>query len=234
MLNPALDTAALARDFSLRRRLQVRDVLLPEAAEAIHACLARDVPWSLSCRYGGEDRLLAPEQLASLPPGELGGIGRRVLESAGAGFAFAFMSYAMVDNYRRGANPGLLLNSVVEEIASPAFVEFARALTGDGRIRRVDMQATRYEAGHFLNVHDDGGEEGADRLYAYVLNFSRGWRAEWGGLLQFLDDRGGVEESLVPHFNSLSIFAVPRLHIVSQVASFAAAPRLAVTGWFRP
>lgn len=65
-----------------------------------------------------------------------------------------------------------------------------------------------------------------------MLNFSRGWCAEWGGTLQFLDGEGDVVETFVPHFNSMSLFVVPTPHIVGYVAPYATAPRLSITGWF--
>ena len=60
-----------------------------------------------------------------------------------------------------------------------------------------------------------------------------GWRADWGGLLLFQDADGHVSEGYVPKFNALNLFAVPQTHAVSQVASFATASRLSITGWIR-
>lgn len=232
MLNPLLDPVALAQAFAVRRRLQIPDILTPDAADAIHRCLANDVPWNFACRLDGRDQLYAPEQLAAMAPADRMRMGQRILEQAGAGFAFGFMSFPMVDNYRTRRVPGLFLDTVLEALATPEFIGFARAVTGDASINKVDAQATRYTAGHFLNLHDDAQYDGAERRCAYVLNFTRDWRAEWGGLLQFLDEGGKVVDSFVPRFNSLSLFAVPTPHIVSYVTPFAGAPRLSITGWF--
>jgi len=111
------------------------------------------------------------------------------------------------------------------------FLDFARKLTGDDRIAYVDAQATRYLPGHFLNRHTDEHVD-AGRLYAYVLNLSPDWRAEWGGLLMFLD-RGEVVETFMPDAGTLNLFRVPQSHAVSMVAPFAGAPRYAITGWWR-
>lgn len=113
-----------------------------------------------------------------------------------------------------------------------AFLDLARRLTGDDRIAYVDAQATRYLPGHFLNGHDDRQEE-AGRLYAYVLNVSPAWRAEWGGLLMFLGDDGGVIETFLPETGTLTVFRVPQAHMVSMIAPFAGAPRYSITGWWR-
>lgn len=36
LLNPALDTADLGRAYAVRKRLQIRDVLVPQEAERLH------------------------------------------------------------------------------------------------------------------------------------------------------------------------------------------------------
>jgi Rps23 Pro-64 3,4-dihydroxylase Tpa1-like proline 4-hydroxylase len=69
-------------------------------------------------------------------------------------------------------------------------------------------------------------------LFAYVINLSRDWQADWGGLLQFIDESGAVSETFMPRWNTLSLFRVPQGHAVSLVAPWARAPRLALTGWF--
>jgi hypothetical protein len=103
----------------------------------------------------------------------------------------------MVRAYNEGRDPGLLLHQVLEFLNSPEHLAFTRMLTGENRIRRVSAQATRYRAGHFLRRHNDSSESD-QRLYAYVMNLSRDWQADWGGQLQFLDPEGRVLETFLP------------------------------------
>ena len=153
-------------------------------------------------------------------------------EEATEGFQFIF------DRLRLGPARamGLAIPQALYDLHAlfngPGFLDFARRLTGDDRIAYVDAQATRYLPGHFLNGHDDR-HEGAGRLYAYVLNVSPVWRAEWGGLLMFLDEAGDVTETFTPAAGTLNVFRVPQSHAVSMVAPFAGAPRYSVTGWWR-
>jgi len=100
VLNPDLDSAKLAQAFQQRGRLQIPDIFTAEAAAETHRCLANDVPWNFACRLDGRDQLHSPEQLAAMPPAERMLMGQRILEQARAGFAFGFMSFPMVDNYR--------------------------------------------------------------------------------------------------------------------------------------
>lgn len=136
----------------------------------------------------------------------------------------------MVTAYQQRRDPGLLLHGVLEFLNSPEYIAFARALTGDDRVRRVNAQATRYRPGQFLRYHTDE-ENNEGRLYAYVLNLTREWHADWGGLLQFIADDGRVTETFLPRWNTLSLFAVPAGHAVSLVAPWAQQDRLSITGW---
>jgi Rps23 Pro-64 3,4-dihydroxylase Tpa1-like proline 4-hydroxylase len=146
-------------------------------------------------------------------------------------YGFAYESYMMVRAYKEGRDPGLPLHGVLEFLNSPPFLAFARALTGHAGLRRVNAQATRYRAGHFLKRHNDfNATEG--RQFAYVINLTRRWEADWGGLLQFLDAERRVVESFSPRWNTLSLFRVPAEHCVSLIAPWAEADRLAITGWF--
>ena len=67
---------------------------------------------------------------------------------------------------------------------------------------------------------------------SYVLNLTRNWLPEWGGVLHMLDaQQQEITHSFVPTFNSMILFRPPRWHYVSQVSSYAKLPRYTVTGW---
>lgn len=230
-LDPAPWHAALQRD----GRVQVEDYLQPQAAEALHRCLADEVPWTLAIRDAAGSRTIAHADYAALAPDALAALLREAASGARESaqhdkFRFAYDSYMMVTAYKEGRDPGLLLHRVLEFFNAPDYIGFARALTGDARVRRVNAQATRYRPGHFLRYHDDH-DDSEGRLYAYVLNLSRRWEADWGGLLQFVDGDGRVTGTFLPRWNTLSLFRVPAAHAVSLVAPWAETDRLAITGW---
>ena len=125
-----------------------------------------------------------------------------------------------------------MLYQLLDLFNSDSFMTMARRLTGNDKVAFADGQVTRYLPGHFLNRHSDANPK-TERLYAYVLNLSPDWRAEWGGLLQFLDEAGDITETFVPSFGTLNVFAVPQMHAVSSVSAFAPGPRYSVTGWWR-
>ena len=138
----------------------------------------------------------------------------------------------MIDAYTNKWQPRLMLCDILEAINGPKSLDFFRAVTGDTQIRKVELQATYYAPGHFLKLHNDSDTAGDDRRYACVINLTKDWESHWGGLLQFVDDKG-VSATQVPTFNNCGLFKVPCDHQVSYVAPFATRPRYALTGWLR-
>jgi Rps23 Pro-64 3,4-dihydroxylase Tpa1-like proline 4-hydroxylase len=231
VIDPGIDLEYWRAELARRTRVQIPGWLQPEVAEALHRCLAHAVPWGLAHRTAEGPATTRAEALAALDEAAREALLAEARALAGREYAFAYDAYHMVTAYKEGRDPDLLLHRLLEFMNSPEYLGFARALTGEPRIRRASAQATRYRAGQFLKFHTDiDSREG--RLYAYVVNLSRRWEADWGGLLQFIDDGGAVVDTFVPRFNSLSLFKVPQGHAVSLVAPWAGEPRLAVTGWF--
>jgi len=235
MIDPRFDPTPWCALLQRDRRVQVENFLQPEVAERLRACLQTEVPWTLALRDADGARTIDHPTYAAMQAPAVAALLEATAAGARAGdreagFRFAYDSYMMVSAYTQGRDPGLLLHRVLELFNTLEYVALMQSLTGDARVRRVNAQATRYRPGHFLRYHTDiDSTEG--RLYAYVLNLSRDWNADWGGLLQFIDDDGRVLDTFLPRWNTLSLFAVPAGHTVSLVAPWAAADRLAITGW---
>ena len=232
MINDGIAPARWRAELAERGRVQIPSYLQEEAAERLVRCLAEEVPWTLAWRGAGEPGVLAHDELRAIDGAAYAELLRTLAEQARGRYGFAYESYMMVRAYNEGRDPGLLLHQVLEFLNSPEHLAFTRMLTGENRIRRVSAQATRYRAGHFLRRHNDSSESD-QRLYAYVMNLSRDWQADWGGQLQFLDPEGRVLETFLPLWNSLSLFKVPADHLVTPVAAWAEQDRCSITGWFQ-
>ena len=124
---------------------------------------------------------------------------------------------------------GDLLDAFEAWLNEDAQLAVLRALTGAVDTRSVYCQASRFLPGQVLTEHSDHGRE--KRLFAHVFNFTRMWNPDWGGLLVFHDEAGHVARGFTPGFNSLNLFRTPQSHSVTQVATFAQQPRLAISGW---
>lgn len=232
MLNPALDVGVLRRQFATTGRLQITDALQAAVAERLFRCLDRDVPWTLAYIDGDRSVTLPHERLKALRPEEAAAIQSAVRSRARDNFQFMYNSYMMVEAYVQKRDPHLPLHRFLEFLNTPPFLDFIRQISGDGSIVKADAQATRYIPGHFLKRHDDSPKEEGRRL-AYVLSLTKEWQADWGGLLQFLDESGAVIDTFMPRYNALNLFRVPTQHCVSYVAPHARQPRYSITGWLR-
>lgn len=233
-IDPSLDWEAIRQEYQHRGRVEIRGFLRAELAEQLHAALDHEVPWGIAHNLDGQARVVAaapgqPADTAALEP-----LRQQLLEQSRQAFRFWYGSYQLIEAYLERRTPSPLLNRWVETLNSPEFLRPFRRLTGHDDIRKADSQATCYRPGHFLQCHDDSGAPtGQVRRAAYVLSLTRRWRADWGGQLQFLDPQGGVEQTLLPRFNSLFLFRTPQPHLVSSVAPYAEEPRYSLTGWLR-
>lgn len=224
-LNPALDRAALGSAFRQKGRVHIPSVLTSRAAERLHRCLTNETTWSVTFNSGSDFLDVAYSTLE-----ERSGLALGAMRRAASGFHYVFDNHRLSRNGEAYPDQAHYLARVVEFLNSAPVLGFVREITGLDAVAWTDAQATLYRPGDFLTMHDDriGGHK---RLAAYVLNMTPHWRAEWGGVLQFVDQSGHVDEGYVPAFNALNLFRVPMLHSVSQVAIFGGL-RYSITGWF--
>jgi SM-20-related protein len=228
-LNAALNCAELARDYGTRQRLQIPEFLDPASAHEVYESLD-ELPWGMAFNDGSVVHQLSPEQVAALDDQEADKITAGIQERARKEFQFLYAFFPILQAYTLPARYKIF--DFFEFLNSSAVLDFIRSLTGIDQIRWADAQATWYRPGHFLTAHTDE-DSSRGRVAAYVMNLSREWERDWGGLLQFFDASDNVEQAFKPSFNTLNIFTVPQFHSVSMVSTYVTERRLAVTGWFR-
>jgi SM-20-related protein len=231
-LNPAHDLAALAAAYRVKQRLQIKNALTPESAERIYAGLAGETPWGLVYNKGREVIEVPRDKLVQMTPDEMRAVYTEVYGRARDSYQFIYNYYPILTSFLSGENRGFFLHRVLEALNAEPMLDFIRRLTGLRDVVKADAQATLYRGSHFLHQHDDE-EKPEGRRCAYVLNFTKDWRPNWGGYLQFYDAQGNVEEALKPIFNALHVFTVPQIHSVGFVTPYCQGQRFAITGWFR-
>lgn len=231
-LRADIDLAEPARMFAGTGFAAVNAVLSAPFAERLYKAGLACRDWSLVTVIDGQHREFVSAEMDRLDAPRRAGFDALVAREARAGFCYLYDQLNLYERGRRGTLGDPDLAEAAQLIASDAFIALGRRLTGDPAIRFADCQLTRYSAGHFLTAHDDFAQ-GKDRSAAFVLNLARDWCADFGGVLQLLDEAGDVKAGLVPRFNRLAVFKVPQPHAVSIVSPFAPGPRLAITGWFR-
>ena len=230
MINNGIDLNRYRQLLVQRTRVQIPEFLQTDAAEALHACLRDDIPFALAERSDGVSHTLDAARYAAMDEAARQALLQKAYARAKAGFQFSYDSYMIVRAMKEGWTPNLL-HTVLEFLNSPEFLLFARRLTGEPTINRVSAQGTRYRAGQFLTRHQDR-EDSENRVCAFVINLSKNWDSDWGGLLQFHDEHDRLVDTFVPYWNTLSLFRVPQSHTVSLVSPWAGSDRLAITGWF--
>lgn len=124
------------------------------------------------------------------------------------------------------------MKSVVEFLNSERFISSCRRIVGINDISHAWVEATCYDKGCFLGNHADDHHP-ANRV-AFVLNMTRDWKLDWGGLLLLEAVEGEQPMILPPLWNSLSLFRIPVNHTVTSVAQSATGHRYSITGWLRP
>jgi Rps23 Pro-64 3,4-dihydroxylase Tpa1-like proline 4-hydroxylase len=224
-LSSTLNRADLTDDFRRKGRAHIRDLLTPRSAQRLRRCLVQETKWSVTFNQGTDFLDVAYATLE-----ERSQLALSAMRRASSEFQYVFDNHRLSRDGEPYPDPAHYLARIVEFLNSPHVLSFVRGVTGLDAITWADAQATLYRPGDFLTLHDDriGGHK---RLAAYVLSMTPDWRAEWGGVLQFLDEAGHIDEGYVPAFNALNLFRVPLLHSVSQVAIFGGM-RYSVTGWF--
>ncbi|MGA0607328.1 2OG-Fe(II) oxygenase family protein [Phenylobacterium sp. VNQ135] len=208
--------------------VQATDFLESAAAQAIGDLLS-GLPYAIVAPdETGQTLVINDEVLRRFGEQQVRAFLAETIKRASKGFAFIHRSYALQDEYGRAPNQPIA--KVTEFLQSRAFLDFAAGIVGEP-VDAVRVQASHYRRGDFLTLHDDS-HSNDDRIAAFTLGFTRGWRPDWGGQLLFHDEAGDVVGGFAPRFNVLTVFQVPRAHSVAPVAAYAEAPRLSLTGWF--
>lgn len=213
-------------------RVQIDGFLASSEAMVLRDSLEQAADWRHVLNAGDKVYEIADADVASMADPERRTLETTTYRSAETRFQFRYDTIRIPDDEIKLDSEDTPLHAFARFLNSSDVIAYWRSVTGCDRIDFVDCQATRYRLGDFLTRHDDA-VEGKNRLFAYVLGLSEDWRADWGGLLLFADDRDQLIDAFSPRFNALSLFSVGQPHSVSMVTPFAGRSRLSVTGWLR-
>lgn len=231
-MNAELDRALYKEVFRRHARVHIPEILTIDSANCILEELQNAIPWQTHFNDGDKTYDLHRDQIAVLPDIKKALIVEKLNENARSNFQYLFHNYSISDAVEQQSNPGVQLNAFLDFINSDETPVLIRNITQINDIRFADCQATLYRPGHFLRAHNDDVRS-AGRLVAYTFSFTQNWHVDYGGVLQFLDEEGHVDEGYLPQFNSLNLFRIPANHCVSYVTPFAGGGRYSLVGWFR-
>lgn len=150
----------------------------------------------------------------------------KIVSSMRSGF-FSY-KFSRTLNHRNGCTcflctevPQILLSGNLKKTISKYYPE--------ANLEFSEFFISRYSSGDFLSRHSDH-----TKGIAFVWNLTQDWRPEYGGNLSLIDPDTQEIRTLIPQFNTLSLFNLQEEvdHWVSEVSSFAPKERIAITGWF--
>lgn len=232
-LDPGIDADALRAAFAASGRVQIAPFVAGDAAARLRDHLHGRSDWQIALNLDGkQNREIDRHDWEAMNNAQ-----REALKKLGAptdlkGFRFFFEQIVVARDSDGPDETTSLLGKFAAFMSSAPVLELIGRITAANDIDYADARATAYGPDHFLTMHHDEAQ-GSHRRAAYVFGLTEAWRAEWGGLLLFHDERDDVVEGLVPRMNVLTLFDVPRDHSVSLVSPFAPGPRYSVTGWMR-
>ena len=230
MLNPNIDGVALGQMFQQDQRVRVEGLLESSFAEDVLDSLQREVKYDYIFFSQGQNQVLSEDQMNAKDQVGRQNLQQDLLQLATQGIGFFYTAYRM-DGENEQRAPAIL-KSLFSLMNSDQMLQLVAEVTGAENLVSASGQFTRYRPGNYLTRHlDDITQE--SRQIAYVLNFTKHWHPDWGGLLQFYQKDGTPRDAWEPRFNSLYLFDVQHVHSVTYVTPYAAAPRYALTGWFR-
>ena len=231
MLNPNLNIEALAENYRIDKRVLVLNLLKPEIAERLYECCLKDIPYNLLFVEDGQTRTLTPAAMVEMDDEAKQLMNQRILTNASEGSGFLYCGYTVRQAEIGDSQSLAFLLEVAEFFASVEMRDFIAEVTGQVGLDGASGHYTRYTPGQFLTRHrDQVGEH--DRRLGYVLNLTKSWHPDWGGLLQFYTEEGFPRDGWTPQFNALALFDTTHIHAVTYVAPFARSPRLSYAGWF--
>lgn len=226
------DVGALRALYARDNVVRVENLFPDDVAEAIYQVLSSATPWRVvHSDAQSKHKYYRPQEWDAVDPQLRQQTLQGVMQRARDGFAYLYNCYPMINAFLAGDDPDWPLHAMTEFLNSPEFLNFTKSITNEADVIKIDGQATLYGPGHFLNAHNDVGEI-KERRAAYVMGLTKNWSRNWGGQLLFLDG-DDVSHGFTPSFNTLTLFKVPRDHIVTQVSSFAGAGRYSIAGWLR-
>jgi Rps23 Pro-64 3,4-dihydroxylase Tpa1-like proline 4-hydroxylase len=114
----------------------------------------------------------------------------------------------------------------------PDIINQIRQITNINITTAHDIFISKYSYNNFLSIHSDKN----NGRIAFILNLTKDWKPQYGGLLHILNnERSEVIKTIVPLFNTLTLFYIPENigipHYVSHI-TIKNKNRYAITGWF--
>ena len=241
MINPKHDAEELARTFAANKSIVIEDFFEPSYAEELYKFFTIDMDstwWFTSFRgpaFGDpNDKTYKEGDVQSIQRTEAN-IEKINFETQKTYYSLSkgLFSYVFDRTTKHKDTCPCKECQFKKYFGSSTILDFFSTLTCKHLTEKGEFFCSRYSSGQFLGPHHDHnkGEIG------FVINLTKNWKPEYGGLLQFLtDDYKHVTKTILPEFNKITLFEIPKEkgipHLVSHVNPGVKLNRISYTGWF--
>ena len=229
-----LNIQTLKQQYEESGYVVIKDLLRDEVAQAAYEALRDQVPWEFHYREMNTGRVgvVDPADLERLTPREVKRLIPPMATLKDNDFSFAYCRFTIPSRAEDCPEPARILSDIFRYFNSKEYLGLLADITGDASGQEVSTWCSRYDRNHHLSVHMDESQS-QTRIAAHVLALSKDWKQEWGGNFAFCNAEGEPEIIVPPSFNSLMLFKVPRLHLVTPVESFVGESRYSLFGWYK-
>ena len=224
MLNTKLDVDTLKDLYHKQNYVRIENILADEYVKNIAKSILNEIKWDLCYLSENGPVSLSEAELSKFGPQQSAQLNQKIMSMALKGFSYYYYRSDLMET------KNTVLNSFFQDLNGDGFLDFCREITGESSVDTLNGQFACFSPGCFLRKHTDKTDK-EKRAAAYVFNFTPVWNNDWGGLLHMLNDEQEIIDTIEPFFNSLTLFKVPALHYVSQVANYAKGKRYTATGW---
>lgn len=230
-----LDTESLHQQYLDTGYVLIPNLLREEVAEAAYECLRNKVPWEFHYRAfnsRGKVGIVDPDTYSNMSDKDVLKCIPKIATLKDNDFTFAYCRYTIPTTLEETPEEAHVLTEIYRYFNSPEYLSLMGEITGDTAGKEVSTWASRYDRHHHLSVHMDESP-GQGRIAAHVLGLSKEWEKEWEGCFAFCNSKGKPVQKIPPKFNTLIMFKVPRLHLVTQVKPYAKDSRYSLFGWYK-
>ena len=212
--------------FSSSKIVQIKNIVKDEFAEELYKYAFLEKNWNLSSGFDNVkfDKPLK-KQFEKANDLQIKNINNKFKNDS-----FSYIFHRTMNNNK----PSYLEFLIRKQLNSPKMITLIKEITNIEISSLSTLFLSKYKSGHFLNPHSDKG----NGKIAFVLNLTKFWKPQYGGVLHFLDEeRKNIIDFYVPDFNNLILFEVPedndRPHFVSHITPNIKHTRYAITGWYK-
>mgnify|MGYP001192239902 CR=1 FL=1 len=210
--------------FKIKKKIQIKNILVDQVSEILYKHALIEKNWVLATGYDS----IKFEKKINKQFEKANNLQIKKIQDKFKNNHFSYIFHRSMNNVK----PSFLEYILRKHMSSNEFIDYLNKITSLNLTKLNTLFLSKYKGGHFLSPHSDKN----NGKLAFVLNLTKDWKAQYGGILHFLDDsKLQIIDSFVPIFNNLIIFEVPENgipHYVSHVVPYLKKERYSITGWY--